>query len=177
MQVGKRVRDAIRARFGSTWESIAWTIHNGLGYSLPTADVDAIAKIDWTGARRRQVFIGQVDLATIDASTTVAYPLVSIATIDTQHAPQDKQISWSGLVTVLVTFALTWRALPAAPDDYANFVEDTFFGCLHDHQWASAPAYRTSYAGESSQARGPVVEGGQGWVQQIQFRLTFRVDT
>lgn len=174
-QISKRVLDAMRARLIVAWEAAVRDAADG--YAVPAADVERLATIDWTGLQRKQVWIGQVDPSTIGGATATVFPAASIAVTGTQHTGIEKFREWSGDVTAQIAIALTWRRASAVPDfdEQADLAEDAMYSTLHDRAWLSAAGHGMTFA-NSIEARGPIEQTGQHWLQVMLFQFTFEVD-
>ena len=176
MAVSKLVRDAVYARLAAAWATKLAAVAPGYT-GVPASDKQHLNDIAWDGSKK-QVFQGQLNVDSLEATSPITYPLVILFTSDIAHDGEEKFVTFSGSCSVNIEFHYTWRKVAALPnfDEFMDLIEETAVAVFHDKAWVGALSAGLSYRGQMSSQRGQVQESGQNWVQAIAFRMTFGVD-
>jgi hypothetical protein len=171
-QISKRVRSLIQGRLASVWlTKLAASRH---GYTCPESDKQALSDIDWSGARSKQVFYGDVDPEDIAETLTAKRPICTIWTEGADEDGEEKFRLFSGTVAAYVR--INWEgAIVENFQEVLDLAEDGFVECFKDRNWLGGLQVTTMARGVGI-TRGAITKGGSNWRQSITVRLTIGVD-
>jgi len=171
--ISKTIRDAILAQLSAPGSGI----NDRMLLLAANYGQDAYA-IDWSDASPNFLF-GRIDPDSIEESSVLTYPLV---TIDTGAAVGQDIIydsTFSGSVMALIDIHHSWPN-ESVLSDFASLVdmtEDAVISCLHDPNqqniWSSFGNLLLAKGGITSQ-RGRITFGGENWRQSL--RISCRME-
>ena len=135
------------------------------------------------GAGAKNFFLGDVDPESIESSGQFQYPLMTLFSIAGASKNSQKFQRFAGIAKVGARFLLSggpYKADLLLPnfEVWPDCVEDAFLQVLQSPSNAVFPAtstYSLLYNGEVSYERRPPFQGGTGWLQLLNFQMTFEV--
>lgn len=154
---------------------------NGFNPHLATIAPDYRIKafaIDWSDDSKN-FFETNIDPDEIETSAPLKYPLVTLCTLQTNNSHRALFQTFSGEVTMQLTFYLSW-AIPRAPQNterLVNAVEAAIIRTLCNPDWQGNFTGPVTFNRVLGASRSPVEIGGEHWRQPLRFNVTFQLDT
>lgn len=138
-------------------------------------------QVDWS-AISQQFFQSAVSPDDMEESDNLVYPMVTLHGVRSRNTHESMGRIFSGPVDVALSFYVTTDIEEAAAgaavlEITCDAIEDACNILLNDGNWPQHYGASNAVCLPPACDRGPVQEGGKSWRQQIQFSMTFTVDT
>lgn len=174
--ISKVVRDAVKTQLSATDSGINDRIAAlTAAYTVSFSTILDPYTIDWSGEAGNFIF-GRIDPQNVEASSVFSYPLLTIDTVRAQNANRIKYATFAGPVVATIDVHHSWPEQSVLADfaSQVDLTEEAVIACLNDQNNQLWPG-NLLWNGIVSTQRGPIVMGGYGWLQSIQFVCQFEL--
>jgi hypothetical protein len=174
--ISKTVRDAVKAQLSATDTGLNDRLAAlAAAYAVSFSDSVAPYTIDWSTTSGNFLF-GRVNPAAIESSSVFSYPLLTIDTVRAANTNRVKFATFAGPVVATIDVHHSWPEQSVLADfaSQVDLTEEAIVSCLNDQDSQAWPG-NLLWNGIVSAQRGPIVMGGYGWMQSLQFVCQFEL--